>query len=131
MLDLCACAGMGLGARREAGGGMRRVDAAYASVCVSVHVCCVYGPGLDPGLGRRSGGLADELGPLCPFAVRAWPPCPRPRSQSARSASRASRPSLTGCRRSVSPLLRPGHQQLLGGQRAGVLGGPREPHALL
>lgn len=56
-----------------------------------------------PGMGWRRCGpvVADELGPLCPFlgAGRAWLPSPLPGVQSARAASGASRPSLTGPRR--------------------------------
>lgn len=52
---LRACAGMGLGARKEVGSGMRGVHAECASVCVSVRVCRICRPGLDPGLGWKSG----------------------------------------------------------------------------
>lgn len=52
---LRACAGMGLGVRREAGRGMRGVHAECASVCVSMRVCRICRSGLDPGLGWKSG----------------------------------------------------------------------------
>lgn len=122
MLDLCACAGMGLVRGREAGGGMRAV---HARMCICVRerrVCYACGPGLGPGAGAEERRPWPMSSGLCPFAVRAWPPRPPPGSQS--QVSLRARASLTDVALRGPSFLRPGHQQLLGGQRAGVSGGP-------
>lgn len=71
-------------------------------MCVGAAAAGGRGPGCTRyGVEAPRARRGDELGPLCPFlgAGRAWLPSPLPGVQSARAASRASRPSLIGRRR--------------------------------